>query len=324
MRLFLVELDRLRSRRAVALLVLAAALLTALLAATAIWDTRPVSGAERADAEVQAAAAEADPMFQRDLEQCREDPEEWFGPGTVAEECDRVLTPRAEDYLARNQLDLGLMVENRAVGVVLIVTALLIICGATFAGGDWASGSVGNQLLFRPRRLPVWGAKAGAVLVGSVAASGVIVGGFWLTMWLTAEARGIVTPDPVVNDIWWMSVRGVVLATAGAVGGFALTMLLRSTVATMAVLFAYVVGGEALILALPLEKATQWSLSNNVFAWINDGNRVYDPDIVCPPGRGGCDQSYVITLQHAAVYLGVLLGLAVLASIVSFRRRDIP
>ena len=324
MKLLLVELDRLRTRRAVVLMVLAAALLTALLAATAIWDTRPVSAAARADAEVQAATAAADPMFVKDLEQCRERPEEWFGPGTTSADCDRFLTPRAEDYLNRNPLTLGLMVENRGVGVVMIVTALLIICGATFAGGDWASGSVSNQLLFRPRRNQVWLAKAGAVLLGAAVASAVLLGGFWLVLWLTAESRGIVTPGEVLSDIRWTSLRGVALATAGALGGFALTMLLRSTVATLAVLFAYVVGGEALVLALPLEKASQWSLSNSVLAWVNDGLRVYDEDIVCAPGRGGCDQSYVLGLAHGATYLAVLLGLAVAASVVSFRRRDVP
>ena len=323
MRLFLVELDRLGSRRAVALMLLAAALLTALLAATAIWNTRPVSAADRADAEVQAATAAADPAVQRDLEQCQASPEEFFGARGTAADCDRFLTPRAEDYLNRNALDLAPMVKNRGVAVVMLTSALLIICGATFAGGDWSTGSVSNQLLFRPRRLPVWLAKAGAVLLGALLASVVVIGGFWLTMWLTAEARGIVTPGSVLHDVRMAALRGVVLATAGAVGGYALTMLFRSTVATIAVLFAYAVGGEALVLALPLERASQWSLANNVLAWVNDGTRIYDADIRCAPGRGGCIQSYVLGLGHAAVYLAVLLVAAVALSLVSFRRRDV-
>lgn len=324
MRSLLVELDRLRSRRAVALMLLAAALLTALLAATAIWDTRPVSDADRADAELQATTAAADPAVQRDLEACRAHPDEYFGSEGDAGDCDRVLTPRPEDYLKRNALDLAPMVENRGVAVVMLTTALLIICGATFAGGDWSTGSVSNQLLFRPRRAPMWLAKAGAVVVGSVVASAVLIGGFWLTMWLTAESRGISTPGAVLHAIELMSVRGVVLATAGALGGFALTMLLRSTVATIAVLFAYAVVGEALVLALPLDKASQWSLANNLIAWIDDGTRIVDSDILCAPGRGGCIQSYTLGLGHAAAYLGVLLVLAVVLSLVTFRRRDVP
>jgi hypothetical protein len=304
-------------------MLLAAALLTALLAATAIWNTRPVSAADRADAEVQAATAAADPALQRDLEQCQASPDEFFGSRGTAADCDRFLTPRAEDYLNRNALDLAPMVKNRGVAVVMLTSALLIICGATFAGGDWSTGSVSNQLLFRPRRLPVWLAKAGAVLLGALLASVVVIGGFWLTMWLTAEARGIVTPGSVLHDVRMAALRGVGLATAGALGGFALTMLLRSTVATIAVLFAYAVGGEALVLALPLQRASQWSLANNVLAWVNDGTRIYDADIRCAPGRGGCIQSYVLSLGHAAVYLAVLLVAAVAVSLVSFRRRDV-
>jgi hypothetical protein len=324
MRLLLVEVDRLWSRRAVVLLVLAATLLTALLAATAVWDTRPMSADERAAAEVQAANAAADPLFKKDLAQCREDPESFLGSGSVADDCDQILTPRPEDFLSRATLDLGRVVENRGVAVILLVTALLIIAGATFAGGDWATGSISNQLLFRPRRLEVWAAKAGAVLLSALVVSVLLVGGFWLALYLTAESRGITTPGAVLHDIRWTAGRGVVLATAGAFGGYALTMLLRSTVGTLALLFAYAVVGEAVVAALPAERASRWSLSNNVFAWIDDGTTVFDPDRVCPPGQGGCIQSYVLGLGHGAVYLGVLLALAALVSVVAFRRRDVP
>jgi hypothetical protein len=37
-----------------------------------------------------------------------------------------------------------------------------------------------------------------------------------------------------------------------------------------------------------------------------------------------CRQSYQLGLDHGAAYLGVLLGLTVLASVLLFRRRDIP
>ncbi len=324
MRMLLVELDRLRSRRAVALILLAAALLTALLAATAIWDTRPVSDADRADAELQATTAAADPAVQQDLEQCRANPDQYFGSQGTAADCERILVPRPEDFLNRNALDLAPMVEHRGVAVVMLTAALLVICGATFAGGDWSTGSVSNQLLFRPRRVPVWLAKAGAITLGALLTSVVLIGGFWLAMWLTAGSRGIDTPDPVLRAIVMMSLRGVALATAGALGGYALTMLLRSTVATIAVLFAYAVVGEAIVLALPLERASQWSLANNVLAWVNDGTRIFDSDILCTPGRGGCIQSYTLGLGHGATYLGVLLVLAVVLSVVTFRRRDVP
>jgi ABC-2 type transport system permease protein len=322
MRLVLTELDRYFSRRAIALMLVGGLLLTALLVATAIWDTRPATDGEVAAAESQAATAAADPRLQREQEQCLEKPQDFFGPDATAAFCDR-LTPRVDDFLPRNTLEVERMVENRGVVEVILVAALLVICGVTFAGGDWATGSVANQLLFRPRRAQVWLAKAVAVLVASALAGAVLMTAFWGALLLTSQARGISTPGEVYADIVWMSVRGVTLAAAGALGGYALTMLLRSTLGSMAVLFAAVVLGEALVMTLPLEKASQWSLANNVLAWINGGTSVFDTDIACEPGFGGCDQSYLLGIGHGATYLGVVLALALVLSVLSFRRRDV-
>ena len=95
------------------------------------------------------------------------------------------------------------MVDNRALVQVVVVTALLVLCGATFAGGDWHTGSLANQLLFRPRRSRLWLAKAGAVVVASTVAATVLLGGFWIALLLAARARGIDVPASVQADIWW-------------------------------------------------------------------------------------------------------------------------
>lgn len=323
MRLLLVELDRFRSRRAIVLMLLAATLLTALLAGTAIWDTRPVSDADRAAAVASANAAAQDPELVRDIADCRENPTDFFGPDTSASECDRYLTPRPDDYLPRNELHLGAVLENRGLVAVTLVSALLLVAGATFAGGDWASGSISTQLSFRPRRGQVWLTKAVAVLLAALIASAVLVVGFWISLILTVNSRGIGVPDSVMTEIGWMTARGVGLASAGAVGGYALTMLFRSTVGTLSALFVYAVGGEALLLALPLERASQWSLANNVVAWINDGKRVFDAEVTCAPGLDACEQSYVLGMPHAAAYLGVLFAVALAVSWLAFRRRDV-
>jgi len=150
MRLLAVELDRFRSRRAIVLMLLGAVLLSAVLVGTALWDTRPVTDAERAEAQSQVATAEADPRLQREQAQCEEQPEDFFGPGATAEDC-AGLSPRVEDFYPRTSLQLDRVVENRGTVQVVMVTALLVLCGATFAGGDWHTGSIANQLLFRPR-----------------------------------------------------------------------------------------------------------------------------------------------------------------------------
>lgn len=322
MRLLAVELDRFRSRRAIALMLLGGLVVTAVLVGTALWDTRPVTDAERAEAESQVATAAADPRLQREQEQCEQRPQDFFGPGSSVEDC-AGLAPRMEDFYPRNVLELDRVLDNRGMVQVVVVTALLVLCGATFAGGDWHTGSLANQLLFRPRRSQVWLAKAGAVVVASTVAAAVLLGAFWGALLVAAQARGLDVSAAVQTDIWWTSGRGVALAVGGALGGYALTMLLGSTVATLAVLFAYAVLGEALLLTLPFDQVSRFSLAQNLLAWVGDGKRVFDNDVTCLPGLGGCEKSYVLGLGHGATYLGVLLVVTALLSWAWFRRRDI-
>lgn len=324
MRSLLVELDRIRSRRAIVLIVLAAALLAGLLAGSAAWDSRPVSALEQARAEAQAQAQASDRRVQEDLADCEADPEAYFGPGADPAVCEQFLVLAPRDFLPRQPLDLDSVRQSAGLGVVLLVTALLIMAGATFAGSDWSTGSMGNQLLFQPRRTRVWAAKLVAVTLFGLVSAGAVIGGFWAFLTLLADARGLPVSAEVLGEIRWLVARGTLLGAAATAGGYALTMLVRSTVATVGVLFAYAVAGEALVGTLPVERPTQWSLSNNVFAWVKDGTRVFDPDVVCRVGARSCDPNYVLGIGHGAAYLGALLLLAVAVSWVSFRGRDLP
>jgi ABC-2 type transport system permease protein len=323
-RLLRVELSRFFSRRAVALLLLVAALLTLLVAGTTIWNTRPVSASDLAEARDQVAQQVAAPGFARDLEQCRAAPEDFFGPGATAADCRTNLTPRVEDYLSRPRLDLGQERGNSGLAVVVVVAALMIVVGTTFAGSDWATGSMSNQLLFEPRRLRVWSAKAGAATIGCLGVATLLVAGFWLALYLVAEARGIGTGATVQEQVRWAAARGALLAGLAGLGGYALTMLLRHTVGALALLFAYAVGGEALLALAPVDRAARFSLATNVFAWLRDGVRVYDDSIVCRPTQLACDMRFPVSLAHGAVYLGGLLVLVMVVSALSFRRRDVP
>jgi hypothetical protein len=169
----------------------------------------------------------------------------------------------------------------------------------------------------------VWTSKAVAAALGCLLVCAVVVAGFWVTLYLVADSRGIPTAGGTLRSIGAMSGRGVLLGAAAGLGGYALTMLLRSTVATVAVLFAYAAGGGALLALAPIERSGLWSAPNNLFAWISNGYQAYDGSIVCPP-TGECNQTITVSLAHGAAYLGVLLGLTLLASALTFRRRDIP
>lgn len=325
MRMVLVELSRFRSRRAIALILVAASLLAALMAATTLWDTRPVGAAEIAQARAIAEHEASAPGFKRELARCQANPEEYNGPGSTAEDCAKNMTPRAEWYLTRRPLALDRVRDDAGVGLLLLVATFMVIVGTTFAGADWASGSMSNQMLFEPRRWRVWVAKATAVFLGTLVASAVIATAFWAAMFLAAESRGISTGEAVQASIRAMVARGVLLAGLGALGAFALTMLLRHTVGTLAVLFAYAVGGTAVLAALPVTGIGRWSVGNNVLAWVQNGYKYYDSSLPCGSGPGDvCDQSVTMSLTQGAEYLGVFLALVVLVSAYAFRRRDIP
>lgn len=326
MRLLLVELSRLRARRAVVLTLLGAAVLVAVFAWSGIRETRAPTPAELEAAAQTARSEEALILEERD--RCRADPEQVLGPGAGLADCDFPL-PQAEWYLARQQLDLAMVNDGRGTAIHFLILGVAVVVGATFAGGDWASGSLSNQLLFRPRRGGVWLAKAAAVTLGTTAAAALLVGGFWLAMYAAASARGVAVPPEVTTDILTTAGRGLALAAAATLGAFSLTMLFRHTVATLAVLFVYAVAGESLTASLPMERAGRWSLSNNVLAWLGNGTEVYDDRLArsCSQdtlGTGSCDTFYLLPLTHAAWYLGALLAVAVFASVVLFRRRDVP
>jgi ABC-2 type transport system permease protein len=319
MRLLRVELTRFGCRRAIALIGLVTVGLTALLVASAAWSTRPVDSTERAVAQEQLARQVE--LAEADYQACLADPATVYGPGATAADCE-LVRPSLDWFLPRPTLDLAAELDGRGMTVMLLLVGAAIAAAATFAGADWGSGSMSNQLLFVPRRLRVWSAKAVAAVVGTTLFSTAVLAGFWGALAGFAAARGRSAPAEAWTAILETSVRGVGLVAAVALGSLALTMLLRHTVGTLGLLFGYAVVGEALAASLPFERMSQWSMAHNLSAWLQDGARVYDESI-CGDQPGACEPWYELSLEHAVTYLGVLLVLAVVASTVSFARRDI-
>ncbi len=160
-RLLLVELTRLRWRRAVLVLVGTSILLPALIWVGIAWGTRPVSDSEMQHAQELVDQEVSTPRFQRELQRCERHPERYLDQttGSTEQDCLDAIGPQVDWYLTRSQLHLDDVVSGGLVPVVVIVTGLLMLVGTTFAGADWNSGSMSNQLLFEPRRLRVWWAK---------------------------------------------------------------------------------------------------------------------------------------------------------------------
>jgi hypothetical protein len=328
MRLVLVELNRFRSRRAVVLLSLAGVLVAVVLAVVTAYQTRPLTAADKADAAAQADLASRNSVLQSDLQECIKDPEAYLGTNATAQECRAALVRDVASFYPRKALDLGSVLDarrlTRATGfsLALVMTCLMIIVGCTFAGADWASGSVTNQLLFESRRTRLWLAKAGAVAIGSGVVALVCLGGFWLSLWSVAGARGIDISGAIGAHVAWHLLRAVLLCMAGALGGFALTMVFRNTVATLAALFVYAVGGEIAVGLLPFDGVGRFSVGNNVFGWLATHATYFDPSIDCDDS-GSCSPIRTMTHLESGLFLGALLVVAVAVSLVWFRRTDV-
>lgn len=326
MRLYLAELTRLRLRRAVVLLLLACALVTVVVFVGTAWNTRPVSEAELQQAQEQVERELEQPYFRRQLARCERNPDRFGAPSAAA--CAESMGPRVDWFLSRPQLRMGDALRGSGLGVITVLMGLLMLAGTTFAGADWNSGSMSNQLLFEPRRTRVWLAKAAAVLTMAVVSSAVLLGAFWGAMSLLAASRDITTRPEVADLILASSARAVLVIGAAAVGAYAVTMLFRSTVFTLGAMFAVVVGGAVVIALLGLSEA--WFPNKNLGAVIWDGTRYYlEPPEVCfsspsPPEGVNCSEFGRLSLWQGARNLGVLLVATVAASLWSFRRRDVP
>ena len=164
------------------------------------------------------------------------------------------MLPQLEWYLSRQSLDLeSELTEGSLIAVAVILTMLLLLLGTTFVGHDWNSGSMSNQLLFEPRRTRVWAAKGAVVLGFGLVLAGAVLTVNWTALWLLAEQRGLSIPEGIVSTGFHQVLRTSLLAAFAGLGGYALTMLFRSTVATLGILFAVSIAVPLLLTILDFE-----------------------------------------------------------------------
>lgn len=319
------EMTRLRWRRAVVALVVLALVVPAVVLAGTLWETRPITDADRTQ-----ARAEMEAMAEQSVRDCIASPRGWgfrvkdLTPEEIATRCEERAgnVGEVEDWIYRPALTIRETREGVGLAVVTILALLAALIGTTFAGHDWATGSMGNQLLFESRRLRVWAAKFAAV----VAATGVMallgLGLFWGGIWVAAEMRDLA----VGSNQWWWSVtaaaRGVVLVAGAGGAAYALTMLLRSTVGALGVIIGAAIGSSVLLAVVLGATASRWMIGTNAFAFVLGRQEYYVDSEECWRTGQGCTQ--LLTGPQAAVYLAALVLVVVVGSMLSFRRRDVP
>lgn len=326
-----VEVTRLRWRRAVLLILAGAVLVPGVIFAATAWNTRPVSASELQRIEQTVAEEAQQPYVQKQLAKCLEKPERYGVPAGAAgeldvqAECESMVLPRVEWYAHRQPLDVaGERSHGSLLGVSVVLTMLLLLVGTTFVGHDWNSGSMSNQLLFEPRRLRIWAAKALVVLAVGMMVAGLVLASYWGGLLALADHRGLAVQESVASAGYGSVLRGALLAAFAGVGGYAMTMLFRSTVATLGVLFAVAVAGPLLITLLGFPGNQRYMPQNNYGAVLNHGTTYYDYAACEELYDDACNGERRLSLAHGTTYFGSLLLLAGVPSLLSFRRRDVP
>lgn len=321
-----VELVRFLARRAVLVLLALAVVIPGVIGVATVINTEPPPADKLARAEARAEREAEKPRSQRQLQRCVDNPEEWgVNPDIddVEDVCAEQTLPRADWYVYWDALDLE---QEREEGsgfvVVLVLAILMLIAGTTFAGHDWASGSVSNQLLFEPRRVRVWTAKALVVAAVSGVLAAVVVTAYWFLLVTVVRSRDIAIPDGLVLDCLQSGWRGAGVAAAACLAGYALTMLFRSTVAALGVLLAVCVAGGVVLAVIGI--GSIWNPGLNLAAIILDG-ATYWAEVPCgtPGDVGMCEVEKVLPMSRALWYLTPLLAAACAASLASFWRRDV-
>ncbi|UUW88581.1 hypothetical protein ABFU82_08440 [Nocardioides sp. WV_118_6] len=332
-RLLRVELIRLVRRRAVLVLLLVALVVPVVVGVAITLDTRPPSAAALADAKAQVERDRKDPAYAESLEQCIADPVNFGGiQSTDKAEIERLCTeqtqPQVDWYLYVNDLDLATEItQGSGIALVVILGLLMMVLGTTFTGHDWASGSVSNQLLFEPRRARVWAAKAIVVTGVALVLSALVLSAYWLGLNAVAASRDLPSGGAVLLDCLQMGWRGAGVVAAAALCGFALTMLFRSTVATLGILFGVALVGGIVLAVLGVSGRFDPAL--NTLAVVADGATYY-VDAPCPPEQGidmagaTCSEERTLTFASGAAYTGTAVGGSAVLSLLWFRRRDVP
>ena len=313
-RLMRVELARLRWRRAVLVLAVAAVAAPLLVLGSTAWSTRPYSEAEHA--QIAQQMARDTERAQDDVRRCVEDPEEQgIPPGEdVQQVCEDWYLPQPEWYGHRQPLDLEReRLEGSGPVVITLLTVLLLLAGTTFAGHDWNTGSMSNQLLFEPRRGRVWAAKGLVVALAGGALTAAVLTAYWTGLWGLVQVRDLPVADGSVAEAFQQVLRGTALAGVCALGAYALTMLFRSTVATLGVLFGLTI--LAPILMALMGFGERWLPHTNLAAILLDGTTYWDEST---------GEQRQLSLTAGTAYLVGLLALAVVPSVATFRARDLP
>lgn len=336
MSLFRTELRRLAKRRFARYMALAGLLVLFAIAVGTFLTNEKVGPAQIAAAEQEAERAyqENYESYEKSLQECERAKTSGTAEetGQWPEDCSLIMPPPQEAFQAEWYMPPTFDFRNEFGEYIVAFAAILALIafavGASFIGAEWASGGMMNLLLWRPQRLKVLLAKAGAMLAWltgfTVVAAALWTAGFWVI----AHYRGIT--DGMTAGAWQSVVlaelRGLALVLVAGLVGFALASLGRHTAMALGGALGILVVGQfglGIVLEIAEVKFVEaWLLPTYALAWIQ--KQVVLQEWNCTPSPNvDCPQTMNIGWQDSAVLFGVIVVLVFGAALWSMRRRDI-
>lgn len=273
---------------------------------------------------------------QQDVAQCeaqRAEYVEQFG----AEEAEGWECGRAEDRLFAYDRGYHYASEMRATtrGVATLLLVLAFAVGASFAGAEWASGSLAMLLTWEPRRLRVLGAKLATtgfvVAVGTAIALAILAvvhlpAGIFRGYMSAAEAPSYAFFGPANADAVFWSDLAAIWGRSGALAGMfgmvgvAVGAVVRNTAGAIAAGGAYAAIVDPLLAVWREGALRPWLLFHNVPRF--QGYEVSTE--IQRDAFGGTSTSFEVLPIWRSAFLLSLYVLAVMAiSYGVFRRRDV-
>ncbi|MBW3086409.1 hypothetical protein KEM60_02627 [Austwickia sp. TVS 96-490-7B] len=327
MRLWRVELTRIRSRPLTWMVALLSVLLLAMMLTDTWQQTMPVSPAEQrqADQAFSQAKAEFEEHGEQEKAACRQAQEDVNGrfPQTRIDCSD--IAPRPENFIRR--IPPFHEIASSTLGdIALLLGMFSLFLGASWVAAEFSTGSISTYLLHEPRRSRVFLSKitatATAVLIGTATLTIVMLA----AMAATAQIHGmsLAVSGQAIQDVATAAARVVGLSVLTALGGAATAFVLRHSAAVLGASFTLLVvdsWGASM-----LSEYARWTLLNNVQAFAK-GSWQFHFSRYGQNADGSPSYSWFSETIWFAQGCGVLVGLTALVLMLgwwSFARRDVP